>query len=239
MPGRWIELHDLTGGDDVVRVISHDVPRSARPDAVLVGRLMDGPPAPSLWGPVGFLDRGAGRELAGLLKTYGDSLGLRDQPAGLAAAMHAASREITLMLAPALRHPAGDGKPHRRQPPTTATSRGQVSKRPVSTRIPDGAKRPPGPGPRLLRLGRRGSCPVGGAPTARVRVASHSSIGLTQAAAVKREGFIARAGPPATQSSSLRHGSVTISDGRVGGKSSRRFGGGDGVGRCPQSEQDF
>lgn len=106
MPGRWIELHDLTGGDDLVRAISHDVSRSARPDTVLVGRLMDGPPAPSLWGPVGFLDREAGIELAGLLKSYGDSLGLQDQPAGLAAAMHAASREITLMLAPALRHPS-------------------------------------------------------------------------------------------------------------------------------------
>jgi hypothetical protein len=105
MPGRWIDLHDLAGGDDVVRVISHDVSRSARPDAVLIGRLMDGPPAPSLWGPVGFLDRDDGRELAGLLKSYGDSLGLREQPAGLAAAMHAASREITLMLAPAL-HPS-------------------------------------------------------------------------------------------------------------------------------------
>jgi hypothetical protein len=93
-------------GDDLVRVISHDVSRSARPDAVLVGRLMDGPPAPSLWGPVGFLDREAGYELAGLLKTYGDSLGLREQPACLAAATHAASREITLMLAPALRHPS-------------------------------------------------------------------------------------------------------------------------------------
>ncbi|MGB0092526.1 MAG: SEC-C domain-containing protein [Solirubrobacteraceae bacterium] len=106
MPGRWIELHDLTRGDDLVQVISHDVSQSARPDAVLVGRLMDGPPAPTLWGPVGFLDREAGRDLAALLRTYGDSLGLREQPAGLAAAMHAASREITIMLAPALRHPS-------------------------------------------------------------------------------------------------------------------------------------
>jgi hypothetical protein len=103
MPGRWMELHNLTGGGDLVHVISHDVSRSARPDDVLVGRLMDGPPAPTLWGPVGFLDRQSGRELADLLRTYGDSLGLREQPGGLAAAMRAASREITLMLAPALR----------------------------------------------------------------------------------------------------------------------------------------
>jgi hypothetical protein len=44
-PGRWIELRDLTGSHDLVRVISHNVSRSARPGAVIAGRLMDGPPA--------------------------------------------------------------------------------------------------------------------------------------------------------------------------------------------------
>ncbi len=106
MPGRWIELHDLTGDDDLVRVISHGVSRSARPGVVLVGRLMDGPPAPTLWGPVGFLDREPAHELAAVLKTHVDSLGPRAQPAGVAGAMHAASREITVMLSPALRNPS-------------------------------------------------------------------------------------------------------------------------------------
>jgi hypothetical protein len=106
MPGHWIELYDVTGGDDVVRVVSHGVSRSARPGVILVGRLMDGPPAPTLWGPVGFLDREPARELAALLKTHADSLGPRAQPAGVAGAMHAASREITVMLSPALRHPS-------------------------------------------------------------------------------------------------------------------------------------
>jgi hypothetical protein len=71
---------------------------------VILGRLMDAPPAPTLWGPVGFLNRESSRELDPLLKPYTDSLGLRAQPADLAAAMQAAAREITVMLSPALRH---------------------------------------------------------------------------------------------------------------------------------------
>jgi hypothetical protein len=88
----------------LVRVISHDVSRSARPVAVIVGRPMDGPPAASLWEPAGFLNRETSRELDDLLKPYTDSLGPRAQPAELAAAMQAAAREITVMLSPALRH---------------------------------------------------------------------------------------------------------------------------------------
>jgi SEC-C motif len=103
LPGRWIELHDLAVGGELVRAISHDVSRSARPQDVLVGRLMEGPPAPSLWGPAGFLTRQSGRELRELLDTYMDALGVGDAAGGLASAMHAASREITVMLAPALR----------------------------------------------------------------------------------------------------------------------------------------
>jgi SEC-C motif len=102
MPGRWIDLHDVAVGGEVVRAISHDVSRSARTRDLLVGRLMDGPPVPTLWGPVGFLTRQSGRELRELL-THIEALGLGDAAGGLAAAMNAASREITVMLAPALR----------------------------------------------------------------------------------------------------------------------------------------
>ena len=102
MPGRWIELHDLAVGGEVVRAVSHDVSRSARPHDLLVGRLMKGPPAPSLWGQVGFLTRQSGRELRELLDTYTDALGPGDATGGFATVMHAASREITVMLAPAL-----------------------------------------------------------------------------------------------------------------------------------------
>jgi len=103
MPGRWIELQDLARGRAPVRVVSHDVSRSARPSSLLVGRLMDGPPAPSLWGPVGFLTRETGGELRDLLTSHLDALDLHDKPDGLATALHAASREITILLAPALR----------------------------------------------------------------------------------------------------------------------------------------
>jgi SEC-C motif-containing protein len=103
MPGRWIELQDLAHGSTLVRVISHDVSRSAQPNSLLVGRLMDGPPAPSLWGPVGFLTRESGSELRELLTPDLDALDLHDKPDGLATALHAASREITIMLAPAFR----------------------------------------------------------------------------------------------------------------------------------------
>jgi SEC-C motif len=102
IPGRWIDLYDLAVGGEVVRAISHDVSRYARQHTLLVGRLMDGPPAPTLWGPVGFLTRQSGRELRELLHTYIDARASGDAAAGLAAAIHAASREITVMLAPAL-----------------------------------------------------------------------------------------------------------------------------------------
>lgn len=102
MPGRWIDLCDVAVGGEVVRAISHDVSRHVQQHALLVGRLMDGPPAPTLWGPVGFLTRQSGGELRKLLDTYIDARGFGDAAGGLAAAMHAASRQITVMLAPAL-----------------------------------------------------------------------------------------------------------------------------------------
>jgi len=76
---------------------------SLRPNSLLLGRLMDGPPTPSLWGPVGFLDRETGSELRELLTPHLDALDPHHKPDGLATAMHSASREITIMLAPALR----------------------------------------------------------------------------------------------------------------------------------------
>ena len=101
LPGRWIELHRpryrRRGG-------ARDQPRrlAVRPAARSTGRPVDGRSSGALVvGTVGFLtDRvGALREL---LHTYVDARGPGDAADGLATAMHAASREITVMLAPAL-----------------------------------------------------------------------------------------------------------------------------------------
>jgi hypothetical protein len=101
-PGRWIELNDLTRAR-VVSVLSHDLSRSVHPDDVIVGRVMAGPPAPSVWGPVAFVTRRASQTLSDILKSRVVGLDLLDQPQGLAIAMHAASREITSLFLPALR----------------------------------------------------------------------------------------------------------------------------------------
>jgi hypothetical protein len=99
--GRWIELDELTG-DGSVRAMSHEVSRSVRPGDMLVARLMEGPPAPSLWGPVATLTRETGRELMDLLRARLESSCLHDEPGGLATAMQLAAREITMLLAPGL-----------------------------------------------------------------------------------------------------------------------------------------
>ena len=54
---------------------------------------MAGPPASSVWGPVAFVTRRAGQMLSDILKARMVELDVRDQPQGLAFAMHAASRE--------------------------------------------------------------------------------------------------------------------------------------------------
>lgn len=100
-PGHWIDLDDIVGARRV-RVVSHGVSRTVRKDDLLVGRIMEGPPAQSLWGPVATLTRESGRELMELLKARIASSSLQDSPAGLATAMHLAAREITALLAPGL-----------------------------------------------------------------------------------------------------------------------------------------
>lgn len=100
-PGHWIELDDITGARQA-RVMSHGVSRTVRKGEMLVARIMEGPPARSLWGPVATLTRESGRELMDLLKARITSSSLQDSPAGLTTAMHLAAREITTLLAPSL-----------------------------------------------------------------------------------------------------------------------------------------
>ena len=100
-PGYWIELDELTGGP-TTRVLSHDVSRSVRRDDMLVARIMDGPPSPSLWGPVANLTPAIGRELVDLLSARALALAVPDDPAALGTLMRSMSREITMLLAPGL-----------------------------------------------------------------------------------------------------------------------------------------
>jgi hypothetical protein len=102
-PGRSVTVSHLAD-DEIVTVASHDVSRSVKPGDVIVARIMDGPPAPSLWGPVAFLDHQSGPMLQQLLTAQIRSLNLpHDDPASLAVAMRAASRKITVLLCPGLR----------------------------------------------------------------------------------------------------------------------------------------
>lgn len=103
-PGRWIELDDPAG--PTTRVLSHDVSRTVRRDDMLVARLMEGPPSPSLWGPVANLTPAIGRALADLLRAHARLRDVPDDPAALGMLMRAASREITMLLAPGLAHAA-------------------------------------------------------------------------------------------------------------------------------------
>ncbi len=100
VPSRSIRVHDVSR-DEMVIVSSHGVSNSVKPGDVIVTRIMAGPPAPSLWGPVGFLSGQSAREFRKLIMAQIGSLDLQDEPSSLAIAMQAASREITTLLAPA------------------------------------------------------------------------------------------------------------------------------------------
>jgi hypothetical protein len=104
-PGLWIELEDRTR-QDAVRVISHGVSAHTSMGDLIVARRMDGPPAPSLWGPVGFVTAENGPHLSALKAARIDSLGLEEGPAAFGRAIRDASMEITILLSPGLRQPA-------------------------------------------------------------------------------------------------------------------------------------
>jgi hypothetical protein len=104
-PGLWIELEDRTR-QDAVRVISHGVSAHTSMGDLIVARRMDGPPAPSLWGPVGFVTAENGPHLSALKAARIDSLGLEEGPAAFGRAIRDASMEITILLSTGLRQPA-------------------------------------------------------------------------------------------------------------------------------------
>ena len=100
-PGYRIEVDDVTSGGHAL-VASDEVSRTVRQHDVLVARVMEGPPAPSLWGPLTRLTREIGRELLDLIEARIESFCLHNEPDGLATAMHLAVLEITTLLAPGL-----------------------------------------------------------------------------------------------------------------------------------------
>jgi len=104
-PGRAIDAYDLTYGRQAT-VSSHDVSHAAQSGDLIVARLMDGPPALTLWGPVAFLDRDSGQQLSQLLQSQLRALELESDAAGLAIAMRTAAREITALTSPAIRKTA-------------------------------------------------------------------------------------------------------------------------------------
>jgi hypothetical protein len=79
-------------------VLSHGVSRFVQPGELLVGRLMDGPPAKSLWGPLGVLTQETASQLIDLLERTVTALGISGDADRIARAMRAASREITVLV---------------------------------------------------------------------------------------------------------------------------------------------
>jgi hypothetical protein len=107
--GLWIELEDHTR-QDFVRVASLGVSAHVSAGDMIVTRRMDGPPTPSLWGPVGLLSADTGPRLRALIETRITTLGLKDQTDAVAKAMHSASMEITVLLSPALSGPVSQSQ---------------------------------------------------------------------------------------------------------------------------------
>jgi hypothetical protein len=104
VPGLWIELEDHTR-QDLVRVVSRGVSAHVSRGDMIVARRMDGPPTPSLWGPVGIVSADTGPSLSALIEARIITLGLKDATDAVAKAMHSASMEVTILLSPALRRP--------------------------------------------------------------------------------------------------------------------------------------
>lgn len=97
--GEWIDFDDIAG-ERHARVVSHGVSRAVHKDDLLVARIMDGPPAHSLWSPVATLTRETGGQVMDPLQARITSSSRQDSPAGLATAMQLEAREITTLLAP-------------------------------------------------------------------------------------------------------------------------------------------
>lgn len=98
-PGVWIELESVIGGPSV-RVASPCVSCEAVRWHVLLCRVMEGGPTPSLWGAAGFYEPAEERELLAELRRIADEHGLGAGAAGLEAALRAGAGELVCFVPP-------------------------------------------------------------------------------------------------------------------------------------------
>ncbi len=98
-PGSWIELENVIGGAGV-RVASPRVSRDAVLWHVLLCRVMEGGPIPSLWGAAAFYEPVEERELLVELRRLADKHRLAEGPAGWEDALRVGAGELVCFIPP-------------------------------------------------------------------------------------------------------------------------------------------
>ena len=100
--GAWIELEDLLDGR-IVRVSSANVSSEAVRWHILLCRVMEGGPTPSLWGPAGFYEPAEEPELLDELRRIATARDLGAGTAGLRAALRVGAGELLCFVPPSRR----------------------------------------------------------------------------------------------------------------------------------------
>ena len=101
-PGAWIELEDLLDGR-IVRVSSANVSREAVRWHLLLCRVMQGGPAPSLWGASGFYEPAEEPEVLDELRRIATEHDLGAGTTGLRAALRVGAGELLCFVPPSRR----------------------------------------------------------------------------------------------------------------------------------------
>ncbi|HTZ64673.1 MAG TPA: SEC-C domain-containing protein [Solirubrobacteraceae bacterium] len=100
--GAWIELESAIDGASA-RVASPNVSREAALWHVLLCRVMEGGPTPSLWGAAAFYEPAEEVELVAELRRIADAHRLGAGPAGLQGALRVGARELVCFVPPSRR----------------------------------------------------------------------------------------------------------------------------------------
>jgi SEC-C motif len=98
-PGVWIELESVIG-DASARVASPHISREAVMWHVLLCRVMEGGPTPSLWGAAGFYEPVEENELLAELRRIADEHDLGAGAGGLKAALYIGAGELVCFIPP-------------------------------------------------------------------------------------------------------------------------------------------